>query len=76
MLAQVADLDPPFLNEPPHETRPDVKPRGDLIDREQAINGVFRFGHSRLLSWLVFRWFHVKHSQFARALSADMSAIR
>lgn len=76
MLAQVANLDPPFLNEPPDETRADVKPCGHLINREQAINGVFRFGHPRLLSWLVFRWFHVKHSQLARALSADMSAIR
>ena len=45
MLAQVANLDPPFLDESPDETRADVKPCGHLIDGQQAING--RYGELR-----------------------------
>jgi hypothetical protein len=41
----MANLNPPFLNEPPDKTRPDVKPLGYLIDREKPIKRRLIFGH-------------------------------
>jgi hypothetical protein len=45
VLAQVPDIDPAFMDKPPHETRLNIHPNRHFINREKPINGNFRFGH-------------------------------